>query len=94
MHKFEAIEINYEIHDKELLAIIDSFEQWKHLLEGSPHQIIVYNDHKNFTNFQNARILSDTKFVEYNFQHVSTFSSYINHEYNKERQTRRAHIQA
>ena len=24
-HKFEAAEINYEIHDKELLAIVDSF---------------------------------------------------------------------
>ena len=45
--KFEAPEINYEIHDKELLAIVNSFEQWRHLLEGSPHQIIVYNDHKN-----------------------------------------------
>ena len=25
--KFEAMEINYEVHDKELLAIVDSFEQ-------------------------------------------------------------------
>ena len=56
--KFKVVEINYEIHDKELLAIIDSFEQWKHLLEGSPHQIIVYNDHKNLTYFQSARVLS------------------------------------
>jgi hypothetical protein len=56
--KFEAAEINYEIHDKELLAIVDSFEQWRHLLEGSPHQIIIYNDHKNLTYFQTARVLS------------------------------------
>ena len=49
--KFEAAEINYEIHDKELLAIVESFVQWRHLLEGSPHQIIVYNDHKNQTYF-------------------------------------------
>ena len=27
--KFKAAEINYEIHDKELLAILDSFQQWK-----------------------------------------------------------------
>ena len=56
--KFESAEINYEIHDKELLAIVDSFEQWRHFLEGSPHQIIVYNDHKNLTYFQNARVLN------------------------------------
>ena len=26
--KFTAAEINYEIHDKELLAIVDSFQEW------------------------------------------------------------------
>jgi hypothetical protein len=36
--KFEATEINYEVHDKELLSIVDSFEQWRHFLEGSSHQ--------------------------------------------------------
>ena len=56
--KFEAAEINYEIHDKELLAIVDSFEHWRHFLEGCPHQIVVYNDHKNLTYFQNARVLN------------------------------------
>jgi hypothetical protein len=33
--KFKAAEINYEIHDKELLAIVDSFQQWRHFLEGA-----------------------------------------------------------
>ena len=44
---FDISEINYEVHDKELLAIVDSFEQWEHFLEGSPHQIIVFSDHKS-----------------------------------------------
>ena len=35
--KFNAAEINYEIHDKELLAIVDSFTQWRHFIEGSSH---------------------------------------------------------
>ena len=56
--KFEVAKINFEIHDKELLAIVDSFQQWRHFLEGSSQQIIVYNDHKNLPYFQNARILS------------------------------------
>ena len=47
--KFEPTKINYEINDKELLASADSFEKWCHFLEGSPHQISVYNDHKNLT---------------------------------------------
>ena len=37
-------EINYKVHDKELLAVVESFEQWRHFLEGLPHQIIIYSD--------------------------------------------------
>ena len=33
--KFSAVEINYKIHDKKLLAIVDSFHEWRHLLEGA-----------------------------------------------------------
>ena len=56
--KFNVAEINYEVHDKELLAVVDSFAQWRHFLEGSPHQIIIYSDHKNLTYFQTARVLN------------------------------------
>ena len=35
--KFSAAEINYEIHDKELLAIVDSFQEWRHFLKGAAH---------------------------------------------------------
>ena len=55
--KFDAAEINYEIHE-ELLVIVDSFVQWRHFLEGSPHQVIVFSDHKNLAYFQNARVLN------------------------------------
>ena len=48
--KFDAAEINYEIHDKELLAIVDSFTQWRHFLEGFSHQVTVFSDHKNLGN--------------------------------------------
>ena len=41
----------------ELLAIVDSFKQWCHFLEGLPHQIIVYNNHKNLKYFQNVMII-------------------------------------
>jgi hypothetical protein len=45
--KFFPAKINYEIHDKKLLAIVDVFKEWHHLLEGVQHEIIVYSDHKN-----------------------------------------------
>jgi hypothetical protein len=56
--KFSTVEINYEIHDKELLAIIDAFEEWRHLLEGAQHTTTVYMDHKNLEYFMNARVLN------------------------------------
>jgi hypothetical protein len=41
------MEINCKIHDKELLAIMDAFEGWHHLLEGVQHEITMYSNHKN-----------------------------------------------
>ena len=55
---FEPTEINYEINEKELLTIVYSFEQLYHFVDGFAHHIIVYNDHKNLTYFQNAEVLN------------------------------------
>ena len=49
--KFTTAEINYEIHDKEFLAIVDSFQKWRHFLKGVVHPIIVYTNHKNLEYF-------------------------------------------
>ncbi len=45
------------LHDKKLLAIVDAFEEWRHLFEGTQHKIIVYFDHKNFQYFITVRVL-------------------------------------
>ena len=34
-------EKNYEIHDKEMLAVIRGLENWKHLLEGTKYKFEV-----------------------------------------------------
>ena len=56
--KFSAAKINYKIHDKELLVIVDSFQEWRHLLEGATHHVIVYTNHKNLEYFMSIRILN------------------------------------
>ena len=56
--KFSAAEIIYEIHHKELLAIVDSFQEWRHLLEGATHQVTVYIDHKNLEYFMSTHALN------------------------------------
>ena len=45
-HKMNKHEINYEIHDKELLAITAGFKEWRRNLEGARHKISVYTDHR------------------------------------------------
>ena len=45
------VEWNYEIHDKEMLAIIWALEEWWHFLEGTPHQFKIWTDHKNLEYF-------------------------------------------
>jgi hypothetical protein len=58
LRKFMAVEINYEIHDKELLAIVDSFKEWRHFLEEAIHSVIVSTEHKNLKYFMFAWVLN------------------------------------
>ena len=51
-------ECNYEIYDKELLAIIRCFEQWRPELEGAAFPIKVLTDHKNLQYFTTTKLLS------------------------------------
>ena len=38
---------NYEIHDKEILAVIRCLEAWRHYLEGAKLEFEIWTDHKN-----------------------------------------------
>ena len=57
-YTFSAAEINYDIHDKKLLAIIEAFKKWQHYLEGVAIPVEVYMDHKNLTYFLETKTLS------------------------------------
>src|ERR1700759_172817 len=52
------VERNYEIHDKEMLAIIRALEEWRHFLEGANHPVDIRTDHKNLEYFMSARNLN------------------------------------
>ena len=72
--KFSGPELNYDVHDKELLAIVDAFEEWQAYLEGLRHPIMVYSDHKNLLYFTTTKKLNrqQVRWAEllalYNFQ--------------------------
>ena len=51
-------ELNYNIHDKELLAIVKAFKKWRHYLEGTPTPTDIITDHRNLTYFCKSKNLS------------------------------------
>ena len=51
-------ERNYEIHDKEMLAVIRCLEAWKHFLEGTRSKFEVWTDHKNLEYFMSNQKLN------------------------------------
>lgn len=56
--KHTSTECNYEIYDKELMAIIRCFEEWRPELEGAPSPIKVITDHKNLEYFTTTKLLN------------------------------------
>jgi len=52
------MEKNYEIHDKEMLAIIRGLEVWRYLLEGAQSKFEIWTDHKNLEYFMKAQKLN------------------------------------
>ena len=55
---FTSPELNYDVHDKELLAIFEAFTQWRHYLEGSSTPIDIVTNHKNLEYFSTTKLLT------------------------------------
>ena len=51
-------EKNYEIHNKEILAIIRRLENWRHLLKGIHFKFEIWTDYKNLEYFMKAQKLN------------------------------------
>jgi len=53
---FKGAELNYPVHEKELLAVIRALRKWQVDLLGSP--FFIYTDHKMLENFNSQKDLS------------------------------------
>jgi len=56
--KLTPAELNYDIHDKELLAVVAALTEWRSWLEGPKYQVTVLSDHKNLTSFTTTKQLN------------------------------------
>ena len=71
--KMIPAETEYEIHDSELLAIVEVFKTWRYYLEGYKHEVLVLTDHNNLRCFMDIKCLSSRQirwaqeFSQYHF---------------------------
>ena len=56
-HTFSVVELNYNTHDKELLAIYKAFKIWQHYLEDPTYIINIVTDYQNLEYFFTTKVL-------------------------------------
>jgi hypothetical protein len=45
--KLSPAEQNYDVGDRELLAVVKALKSWRHWLEGAKHPYLIWTDHRN-----------------------------------------------
>jgi hypothetical protein len=56
-HHLNATERNYDVGNRELLAVKMALEEWGHWLEGAGHLFFVWTDHKNLEYLRTTKLL-------------------------------------
>jgi len=74
---FSATEQNYDVYDRELLAIVKALQQWRTYLLGSPHQILIYMDHSNLQCWKEPQKINQR--VAREFQELSEYNFTLCH---------------
>ncbi|KAL0151775.1 hypothetical protein M9458_052926, partial [Cirrhinus mrigala] len=73
-HKLTPAERNYDVGNRELLAIKLALEEWRHWLEGAQHPFTLLTDHKNLEYLRSAKVLNHRQarwalfFTRFHFQ--------------------------
>ena len=57
-HRLTPAECNYNMGNRELLAVKLALEEWRHLLEGAEQPFVVWTDHHNFEYLQTTKRLN------------------------------------
>ncbi|KAI2665820.1 Transposon Tf2-6 polyprotein [Labeo rohita] len=73
-HKLTPAERNYDVGNRELLAIKLALEEWQHWLEGARHPFTVLTAHRNLEYLRSAKVLNHRQarwalfFTRFHFQ--------------------------
>ncbi len=72
-------ERNYDIYDKELLAVVKLLRHWRTYLAGAPHQIVIHTDHSNLLYWKEPRKIS--RRIAREFQELQEYNFVLKHCY-------------
>jgi len=75
-------ECNYNVHDKELLAIVQALKEWRRYLKGSGQHFRVLTDHQNLIRFTTTNELMERQ-IRWS-EVLSGFDFKINYQPGKE----------
>jgi hypothetical protein len=53
-----SLKLNYDIYNKELLAVVTVLKKWRVFLQGTTELFIVKTDYKNLTGFLTTKKLN------------------------------------
>ncbi len=70
-------EWNYNIYNRELLAIVKSLRHWRTYLAGASHQVVIHTDHANLLYWKEPRKIS--RRVAREFQELSEYNFVLKH---------------
>ncbi|KAH9260876.1 hypothetical protein BASA82_001108, partial [Batrachochytrium salamandrivorans] len=60
MRANEQRRANYEIYDKELLAVVESFKHWRHFLQGGLHPVTVFVTTRTWSIYDDQEVNSSS----------------------------------
>jgi RNase H-like domain found in reverse transcriptase len=86
-HTLNLAERGYDVHDRELLAVMRGLRQWRHLLLSSPFTTTVITDHANLQYYRQpqkinqcvARYLADLANYQFTLVHKPGVSNKADH---------------
>lgn len=56
--RLSVVEQNYDVVNRQQLAIVLALQEWRHWLEGAKHSFLIRTDHKNLAHVRSAKRLN------------------------------------
>jgi len=73
--KVSSAEFNYDVFDKEMVAIVNELQRWRHFVQGSEFKTMVCSDYQNLSNFAEKDMLNRRQAMRAGILHEYNFTT-------------------